>query len=152
MTDSKYSNEALRQELAAIEHRRWADWMEYMLDCAVKFGDDSINIRTCGWPTAQFEHWQRQIDTDYEDLSGKEKASDLEQVDRYWPLIVELLEQTRTNTIEAAIAALPEKLVPDKINPQPLYAYERGLNRSIDEATANLKALIGGDNYGGLEI
>lgn len=116
--------QALRKELAAIEHQRWSDWMEYMLDCAVKSGDDNIGIRTCGWPTAQFEHWQRQIETDYADLSDKEKASDMEQVDRYWHLIDaytkqqvrearidELKRITLTgtpNSIDTAVISVPE--------------------------------------------
>lgn len=84
---SSSSSDELKEKLASIEHERWADWQQYMFDCAVKSGDDNIGVRTCGWPTAQFEHWQRQIETDYEDLSDKEKDSDREQVDRYWPLI-----------------------------------------------------------------
>ena len=81
----------LIEKLAAIEHERWADWMQYMFDCGVKSGDDNIGVRVVGWPTKQFEHWQRQIETDYEDLSAKEKQSDRDQVDRYLPLLNQLI-------------------------------------------------------------
>lgn len=104
-TDPKL--EELKEKLAAIEHQRWSDWMEYMLGCAVKSGDDNIGVRTCGWPTPQFEHWQRQIETDYTDLSDKEKASDMEQVDRYWPLILKLIQADREKAVrEARISEL----------------------------------------------
>lgn len=101
----KDSTKGLREKLATIEHKRWADWMEYMLDCAVKPGDDNIGVRTCGWPTAQFEYWQRQIETDYAALPDQEKASDMEQVDRYWPLIEEYIHKA---VIEGKIDELKE--------------------------------------------
>ena len=81
------------EKLADIEHQRWADWMEYMFDCAIKSGDDNIGIRTLGFPTKQFENWERQIETDYKDLIEKEKQSDRNQVMRYFPIIQSLLSQ-----------------------------------------------------------
>lgn len=81
------------EKLADIEHQRWSDWMEYMFDCAIKSGDDNIGIRTLGFPTKQFENWERQIETDYKDLTEKEKQSDRDQVMRYFPIIQSLLSQ-----------------------------------------------------------
>jgi len=84
----------IKEKLADIEHQRWADWQEYMFDCAmIKSGDDNLNIRTFAWKTERVEGWNRQIETDYADLSEEEKQSDRNQVDRYWPLIEKLLTE-----------------------------------------------------------
>ena len=73
---------ALREELASIEHERWADWQSYVHGKCKKNDDGSLTI-----PAAEVERWERQIKTDYADLSDEEKESDREQVDRYWYLI-----------------------------------------------------------------
>lgn len=73
----------LREQLAAIEHERWADWQRWMHSQGVWFHDGSLHI-----PASLMERWDRQIATPYADLSEDEKQSDREQVDRYWPLIV----------------------------------------------------------------
>jgi len=72
----------LFEKLADIEHQRWADWQKYMNSLCIKNKDGSLTI-----PKDKVEHWQRQIDTDYKDLTEKEKDSDREQVMRYWKLI-----------------------------------------------------------------
>ena len=41
-------------------------------------------------PSKLVAQWERQIATDYADLSEKEKESDRDQVRRYWPLITKL--------------------------------------------------------------
>lgn len=81
----------LKEKLAAIEHTRWADWQKWVHDCLL-----SLAIPDGVLPDKRIVHylpeeirirWQRQIDTPYAELSDSEKASDMEQVDRYWPLI-----------------------------------------------------------------
>ena len=133
----------LRERLAAIEHQRWSDWMEYMFDCAIKSGSDDIGIRTCGWPTKQFEHWQRQIETDYEDLSTKEKASDMEQVDRYWPLIEAYIAQSHLGWLDSVLPEEQEETHPD------MNAQEVGeiidFNQAIDTIKANAIKSVGGE-------
>ena len=74
----------LRERLAAIEHDRWAGWQEYMHSICVRNADGSLTI-----PKESVEHWERQIATPYSELSEKEKDSDREQVDRYWPIITQ---------------------------------------------------------------
>jgi hypothetical protein len=72
--------EKLREQLATIEHERWADWQTWV--------HKVINEGVEGATLEQFmERWERQINTPYANLSEQEKISDLEQVDRYWPLI-----------------------------------------------------------------
>lgn len=72
----------LREQLAAIEHERWARWQEYMHSRGYKNHVGDLVI-----PAELVERWERQIVTPYEELSETEKHSDREQVDRYWHLI-----------------------------------------------------------------
>lgn len=58
--------------------------------------------------------------------------------------MLDLLEQTRTNTIKAAIEALPEKRI--GANDMHIHGQDVGFDQAITQATANLKALIGGDD------
>lgn len=78
----------LRAKLAAIEHERWGDWQRYLHSLCRKDDDGSLTI-----PAALVERWERQIATPYAALTAREQASDMEQVDRYWPLIVAALER-----------------------------------------------------------
>jgi hypothetical protein len=73
---------AIYEQLAAIEHERWADWQRYMHSLCTRNDDGTLTI-----PAQSVENWERQIATPYADLSEREKDSDREQVDRYWHLI-----------------------------------------------------------------
>lgn len=72
----------LFERLAAIEHERWADWQRWMHGRCTKNPDGSLTI-----PAELVERWERQIATPYEQLTEAEKASDREQVNRYWFLV-----------------------------------------------------------------
>ncbi|CAN5421277.1 hypothetical protein BH10ACT9_BH10ACT9_45690 [soil metagenome] len=78
----------LLEKLAAIEHERWAHWQQYMHDHCKAADDGSLVI-----PAELAQRWQAQIDTRYADLSGMEKDSDREQVQRYLPTIVAAVER-----------------------------------------------------------
>jgi len=88
-------NGELREQLAAIEHERWADWQKW---CHKVLRENN--------PSPEqgdiLERWDRQIETPYAELSEKEKQSDREQVDRYWQLV-----QAHTN---AEIAKVLDRL------------------------------------------
>jgi hypothetical protein len=75
----------LYEKLAAIEHERWADWQRYMHNLCNMNGDGSLTS-----PSSFVTHWERQIATPYADLSERDKQSDRDQVDRYWPLLTTL--------------------------------------------------------------
>ena len=79
MTPTEQDKE-LREKLAAIEHQRWADWQKWVHK-VLREANPSPEIGDI------LERWDRQIETPYENLSDSEKASDMEQVDRYWQLI-----------------------------------------------------------------
>ena len=51
----------LREKLADLEHQQWAHWTKYMLD----------NLTP-----ENIARWKKQIETDYKDLTEKEKESD----------------------------------------------------------------------------
>lgn len=72
----------LIEKLAAIEHARWADWQAYLHGKCERTPDGGLTT-----PAGYVAALERQIATPYADLSDAEKASDREQVARYWPLI-----------------------------------------------------------------
>jgi hypothetical protein len=78
----------LREQLAAIEHERWADWQKW---CHKVLRENN--------PSPEqgdiLERWDRQIETPYAELSEKEKQSDRDQVDRYWQLVEAYLAQEK---------------------------------------------------------
>lgn len=78
MTDTE-----LRDKLAAIEHERWSDWQKWCHQVLREQLDTTPELERV------LERWDRQIATPYDKLSDSEKASDMEQVDRYWSLLKE---------------------------------------------------------------
>lgn len=83
--DDTTAPDDLYERVAAIQHDIWAHWMRYLL------GSKTFPITSeptgRGLREADVQQWLRQIDTPYADLTEREKASDREQVDRFWPLI-----------------------------------------------------------------
>ncbi|TXM95328.1 hypothetical protein FV223_01330 [Methylobacterium sp. WL116] len=75
-------DEALIEELAAIEHERWSHWQRYVHDKAVRQRDGSLVI-----PADLVQRWERQFGMQYNDLPEVEKESDREQVRRYLPVL-----------------------------------------------------------------
>ena len=80
--------ETLVEDLAAIEHERWAHWQRYMHDKGNRRPDGSLVL-----PADLVRRWETQIVTGYADLSESEKNSDREQVRRYLPLIAAALAE-----------------------------------------------------------
>ncbi len=77
---------SLVEELASVEHERWAHWQRYMHDQGERLGDGSLLI-----PADLVDRWESQIARPFSELDEKEKESDREQVRRYLPLIVQAL-------------------------------------------------------------
>jgi len=80
----------LMEELASIEHERWSHWQSYMHSKAVRQPDGSLLL-----PADLVEKWERQIATDYANLSEKEKESDREQVRKYLPSIARHMDKSK---------------------------------------------------------
>lgn len=74
------------EQLAAIEHERWSHWQRYMHDKGQRKSNGSLII-----PPELVDQWERQMNTEYADLSEKEKKSDIDQVAKYLPVIKEAL-------------------------------------------------------------
>ena len=104
MAETKLEKELI-EKLADIEHQRWSEWQSYLHSKCLKHTINSYNsakrryeeIETGAMviPKVLFENWARQINTPYKDLSEKEKDSDREQVDRYFPIIKDLISKER---------------------------------------------------------
>jgi hypothetical protein len=87
---SRVPFELLVEELAALEHQRWAHWQKYVHDKGRRQPDGSIVL------TADLvARWERQINTQYPDLTAEEKDSDREQVRKYLPLLERWLDLAR---------------------------------------------------------
>lgn len=86
MNLDEFSNgtKELIEILAAIEHDRWSHWQSYLHSKCKKNDDGSLTI-----PRELVEKWNAQIETNYYDLTEKEKESDREQVMKYLNYILE---------------------------------------------------------------
>ena len=74
--------EGLVEDLAAIEHERWAHWQRHVHEHGERMPDGSLLI-----PANLVQRWERQMALDYALLDDAEKRSDREQVRRYLPRI-----------------------------------------------------------------
>lgn len=74
--------DGLVEELAAVEHERWAHWQRYLHSKCMRQPDGSLLI-----PAELASRWQEQMTTDYAELGDEQKQSDRDQVLRYLPLI-----------------------------------------------------------------
>lgn len=74
--------DALVDDLARIEHERWAHWQRYVHSKGIVQPDGSLII-----PSELVAKWERQIATPFAALSEQEKDSDREQVQRYLPIL-----------------------------------------------------------------
>lgn len=88
--DYKTIIDGLVEQLAAIEHERWSHWQKYMHGKATKQPDGSMVV-----PAELVSRWEKQMSTDYADLSDGEKQSDRDQVGKYLSLIVNELQKMR---------------------------------------------------------
>ena len=66
------------EDLADQEHDSWARWMEHLFKKSKKNPDGTVTI-----PKSKVDRWERQMKTDYEDLSNKEKESDRKEVRKF---------------------------------------------------------------------
>lgn len=73
---------ALIEELAAVEHARWAHWQRYVHDQCERMSDGRLLI-----PADLVRRWEKQISTPYDQLSEDEKQSDREQVEKALPIL-----------------------------------------------------------------
>lgn len=75
------------EQLASIEHDRWAHWQRYIHTHCERRADGSLVI-----PPDLVARWERQIETAFVDLSEDERESDRQQVRKYLPVVIRALE------------------------------------------------------------
>ena len=107
MHTCKDTEAELREQLAAIEHERWADWQSYLHSRLTKHGEDGMLMSP-----SDYLHWEEQIAADYAELTEAEKQSDRDQVDRYWSLVT----AWRDRCIEMSIDERLQQLTPTEPN------------------------------------
>jgi len=76
----------LIEQLAAVEHKRWAHWQRYMHGKCKSRPDGSMVV-----PAALVQKWERQSAAPYDTLTEAEKESDRNQVRRYIPIVLAAL-------------------------------------------------------------
>lgn len=76
------NRDTLVEELASIEHARWAHWQKYVHDQCEALPDGRLVI-----PAHLVQRWNSQIHTPYEELSEAEKQSDRDQVEKVLPVL-----------------------------------------------------------------
>jgi len=132
---TKTSWRELKEKLADIEHQRWADWQKWC---------HKILRENCPSPELEkvLKRWDKQISTNYKDLTEKEKDSDREQVDRYLPILQKELEMEEVTTVNVS------KLEAGDGNGQSKWKMIRnseeakyGWNEAVKEFNSKLKAL-----------
>lgn len=74
----------MRTALAAIQHAIWSHWMRYMFSCGTFNADGSWIM-----PAEKVERWQRQMNTDFDDLTEKEKISDFDQATKVMNVVLQ---------------------------------------------------------------
>jgi len=73
----------LKEKLASKAHDIWAQWTNYFLYTCGKINQDgSITI-----PKEFVDRWTKQIQTNYLELTEKEKDSDREIIEKYLDII-----------------------------------------------------------------
>lgn len=112
MTQQSTVEERLLEQLASIEHDRWAHWQKYMHSKIMPSEHDGI------WQIGEehLNHWNRQIATPYSELTEAEKESDRNEVRKYLRILLselQLAEQKareEINNLKGTIADLEEEL------------------------------------------
>ena len=77
----------IREVCASQAHLSWSHLMTYIFSKCKRNSDGSLTI-----PPEMVKRWQRQIGTNYIDLTEREKDSDRKEADKYIELIRTLLE------------------------------------------------------------
>lgn len=103
------TDEELVEQLADKEHASWTRWMAYVFQCAqCEFRADGTTALVL--PTVQVNGWRRQVRTEYDDLTDKDKQYDRDEVAHILPIIHNYCNVTRAGAerLRAREAAMRE--------------------------------------------
>ena len=141
-TAKPVENGELREQLAAIEHERWADWQKW---CHKVLRENN--------PSPEqgdiLERWDRQIATPYAELSEKEKQSDRDQVDRYWQLVETYIAQEKAKWGQIVLEDVigPDYFFTDDAMPtEAEKVTQASLNRLLERQRQALAKLLDKEN------
>lgn len=81
MQHATAERDELREQLAALAHEQWSDWMRYLFSKCEERGDGRLI------PPWAVDRWMRQMQTMYADLPEEEKESDRAEADKVLALI-----------------------------------------------------------------
>jgi hypothetical protein len=65
------------EEKAAKQHEVWSHWMKYLFETCGKWENEVVI------PSDLVKKWERQMNTEYKDLTEKEKQSDRDIVTKF---------------------------------------------------------------------
>ncbi|MCA9942864.1 MAG: hypothetical protein KC449_05260, partial [Anaerolineales bacterium] len=77
--------------VADVQHAIWSHWMKYMFSCG-DYNEDECWVM----PAEKATRWERQMKTDYGNLTEREKASDREQAVKVLAAIEEHISKVAT--------------------------------------------------------
>jgi len=72
----------MKEQLSELAHNQWSDWMKYLFSKGI-FNEDG----TWTMPKWAVDRWNRQMNTNYQDLSNEEKESDRNEADKMLEII-----------------------------------------------------------------
>jgi hypothetical protein len=125
----------LMEKLASIEHIRWAKWQVWVhnrLQYTELKGDDGNKYAYYLMTSDDYERWEKQINTDYQDLTESEKESDRREVRSYLPLLKTHLKQAILDFYEEVVFAKFNLADSDEDS-----LYKIGYNDAIDQLNLN---------------
>ena len=132
---------------AALEHTRWSKWQQYLQGRKKKQSDGSLLI-----PPELVERWERQIKTDYTELTDTEKESDRKESRCYLHLIsgviAEASRRARLEERESIIKNLNEMVKINADATAPADDYHTGLTNGLECAAATLERREPHDHIG----
>lgn len=128
------TDEALLEQLAAIEHERWSGWMRYLFTQGEDGRDGRFNINA-----ASVARWRRQTETDYTNLSEPEKESDRKEARKSLAVMESALasERARADAAGREVEALRERLSDDEVRDGFAAHYNI---QDVDEIIASIRA------------
>jgi len=123
---------------ADLEHTRWSKWQEYMHGFCIEKTitppeTANMSYQAMTFPKKFFDRWQKQINTQYKNLTEKEKESDRKEVEVYIPL----LKQAQLSLIDSIIEGM------EKSSPKIELKYRKDFEGMSLPEIANYRTQLG---------
>jgi hypothetical protein len=75
---------SLVQKFADLAHKQWSGWMVYLFSKSTKNEDGTVTI-----PKWAVDRWEKQIDTEYKDLTSDEQWLDVREANKFIDVLVD---------------------------------------------------------------